>query len=174
MEIWKDIEGYGGQYQISSVGEAKGLERKTKHWQGGLLTVNERVLKPMLVGKDYRQYYLVGLYKNGKRKMVPIHRLVALHFVPNPGNLPCVNHIDNNPLNNHYTNLEWCTVRENKNHGMTFKKTSSDYPGVCWDKRRKKWLSNIRINGKHKYLGYFINELEAASAYQNALKQLVS
>lgn len=62
------------------------------------------------------QYYQTVLSKNGKAKTVTVHRLVAEAFIPNPDNLPQVNHIDHNPLNNKVDNLEWCTAKYNSNH----------------------------------------------------------
>lgn len=171
-EIWKDIEGYEGLYQVSSHGRVKSLERKVDD-KGGLRMINERILKPRLGGPSRRKYYSVILCKYGKMKSKRVNRLAAQYFVPNPNNLPEVNHLDNDPLNNYYENLEWCTSRKNKNHGMTFKETSSNYPGVCWDKSRGKWKSNIYINGRLKYLGRYDFELEAAESYQTALKQVV-
>lgn len=168
-----DIEDYEGLYQISDHGRAKSLERIVRHWRGGFRVVKEKILKQSLNGPVHRQYYAVGLWKNGTLKTMKIHRLVALYFVPNPNNLPEVNHDDNNPLNNHYTNLGWITNRDNRNHGMAFKETSSKYPGVSWDKQRNKWRTQIQEKGKKKNLGCFCSELEAASIYQNALKLLL-
>ena len=166
MEVWKDIKGYEGLYQVSNTGRVKSLERKVKNWPNGLRTIKERILKPALNGRESRKYYAVNLYKNGKPKLIKIHRLVALHFVPNPDSLPQVNHIDNDPLNNHYKNLEWGTQRENMAHAYSFKKTSSEYTGVSWDKVTKSWASCIRIDGKTKHLGKFTNEISASMAYQ--------
>ena len=159
IEIFKDIQGYPN-YQISNLGRVKSL-----------MYEKERILKPGLIGKKTRQYYAVVLHKPNKSKTTTIHRVVGLHFVNNPENKPQLNHIDNDPLNNHWTNLEWCTNRENATHGYNLKKTSSKYPGVHWHKHRNKWLASIQINGKNKHLGCFTNELEAAKAYQNALKK---
>jgi hypothetical protein len=89
MKIWKDIKGYEGVYKISNYGEVYSI-------------FTNKVLKPHLK----EGYYEAFLYNNGK-KARRIHSLVAEYFVPNPGNLPRVNHIDNNKLNNCYRNLEW-------------------------------------------------------------------
>lgn len=172
-EVWEDVEDYEEMYQISNFGRAKSLERMVRHWRGGLKTEKEKILKPSLIGTGRRRYYRVMLSKNGKAKMKLIHRLVAQYFVPNPDNLPQVNHDDNDPLNNHYTNLSWVTNRENKNHGMTFHKTASIYPGVVWNKKSNKWQSQIYINGQSQYLGLFNCEVMAAEAYQNALKEVL-
>ncbi len=169
MENWKDIEGYEGLYQISDLGRVKSLERKVKHSRGGLQIVKERILKHVIKISNYRSYYRVVLSKNGNHKTVKIHRLVALAFIDNPENKMQVNHVDNNPLNNCASNLEWMTNRENVTHGYTFKETTSPYPGVSWDSRANKWQAGIGINGKKKRIGSFTCEHEAAQAYQTAL-----
>ena len=99
MEQWKDIEGYEGIYRINEVGEIQ-----TKHYGSW------RKLKPS-IRKD--GYYAIGLNLNKKTKWTYVHRLVALHFIPNPDGLPQVDHIDNDKGNNNVENLRWVTHREN-------------------------------------------------------------
>lgn len=99
MEEWKDIEGYDGDYKISNLGRAFSLKR-SKPFQ----------LKNMV---DSHGYLQVELFKNGERKHFRVHRLVAIHFIPNPENLEFVNHIDHDKTNNSIENLEWCTALEN-------------------------------------------------------------
>ena len=101
-EIWKNIEGYEGKYQVSNLGQVKSMIGQ------------EKVLHP----KKHRNGHLqIGLHKDKKRKTMYIHRLVAQAFIPNPDNLPCVNHKDENPNNNNVDNLEWCTQKYNCNYG---------------------------------------------------------
>ena len=169
-ELWKDIEGYK-DYQISSHGRVKSMERSVRCRGVGLKTVKEKILKAQLNGRKPRQYYAVSLYESGNMKTIRVHVLVGKYFVDNPDNLPILNHLDNNPLNNYYKNLEWSTIRDNLNHGHTFRKTSSDHAGVC--KRGKKWEATIYTNGTRKYLGSFTSELKAAHSYQNALKLIL-
>ena len=110
-EIWKDISGYEGLYQVSNLGRVKSLNYLGHH--------KEVIKKPSLPKKTIMkpsQYYKVILYKNGKAKNFFVHRLVAEAFIPNPDNLPQVNHIDHNPFNNRADNLEWCTAKYNCNH----------------------------------------------------------
>ena len=103
MEIWKDIEGFEGKYQVSTWGRVRSCHHgKTK------------ILTPY---KNERGYLKVGL-SVGKRKTQKfrVNRLVALAFIPNPYNLPQVNHKDGNKENNSYTNLEWATNEINSKH----------------------------------------------------------
>lgn len=101
-EIWRAIENYD-DYQVSNLGRVKSLKKG-----------NERILKPGVAGIGY---LFVVLFKDGKRKEMLIHRLVANAFIQNQDNLPCVNHKDENKQNNLVTNLEWCDVKYNSNYG---------------------------------------------------------
>jgi len=105
-EIWKDILGYEGLYQISNLGRVKS---------------KRKVLKPIK-----GEYLKVGLSKNGIQKTLTIHRLVAQAFVDNPNKLNFVNHIDENKNNNVFTNLEWCTNKYNVNYGERNEKVSKN------------------------------------------------
>lgn len=107
MEVWKDIEGFEGLYQISNQGRVKSL------WFG-----KEKILK----GGKARGYLIIGLYKDGKLVMKLVHRLVAEAFLPNPQNLQEVNHKDENKENNNVENLEWCDRKYNCNFGTRNKK----------------------------------------------------
>jgi len=104
-EIWRDIEGYEGLYQVSSEGRVKSLKRKRRK--------NERILKP----SSDRGYLYVDLCAGGKRKRHKVHRLVCKAFHENPENKPEVNHINEKASDNRACNLEWCTRKENCNHG---------------------------------------------------------
>ena len=109
VEIWKDIKGYEGLYQVSNLGRIKSLPRKSKN----RIVKQENIKKPSTLPKGYLQ---ICLYKNGKVKYSSIHRLVAKTFIPNPNKFPCVNHKDCNPKNNEVSNLEWITYKENNNY----------------------------------------------------------
>lgn len=109
QEIWKDIKGYEGKYQISNLGNVKslnynkiGVEKLLSFWKS--------------------KYLYVNLYKNNKGKTFKVHTLVAEAFIPNPNNYPQVNHKDENKHNNCVNNLEWCTAKYNCNYGTRNKR----------------------------------------------------
>lgn len=102
-EVWRDIVGFEGKYQVSNLGRVKSLPKYT-YSKGYPQLRKEKILKPVHVGK-YRNYLSVRL---NDCKQYKVHRLVAQAFIPNPNNLPMVNHKDRDPSNNHVDNLEWC------------------------------------------------------------------
>lgn len=111
MEVWKDIAGYEGLYQISNFGNVKSfymwnINKYIKRKQPKILKLTE----------NEHGYYRVSLIKNKKRKHKRVHRLVAEAFIPNIENKPQVNHIDGNKQNNCVDNLEWATRDENMKH----------------------------------------------------------
>ena len=112
-EVWKDIEGYEGLYQVSTCGNIKSLAKPRKNGNGRCYIQKEKLLKQSFTSTGYKK---VELYKDGKRKSFKVHRLVAIAFIPNPDNKPEVNHIDGNKINNNIDNLEWVTSSENTIH----------------------------------------------------------
>lgn len=130
-EIWKPVYGFEGLYEVSNLGNVKSLDRyKIDRWKKEVL-IQGCILKQNI---DKYGYLHVGLYKNAKYKNCTVHRLVAEAFIPNPDNLPQVNHKDENKLNNFVyikqdgtvdfekSNLEWCTNEYNLNYGNRLKK----------------------------------------------------
>ena len=113
-EEWRDVVGYEGRYQVSSMGRVKSLERKVKHWCGGERIQKERILKPCA---DRGGYLRIGLCDGEKQKTFKVHRLVCEAFHENPDNKPQVNHINEIKTDNRASNLEWATARENSNFG---------------------------------------------------------
>ena len=104
MEIWKEVVGYDGRYQVSNYGKVRSLNFKR----------NECV--DLLSPIKNNGYFRMTLYKNGAIERYLLHRLVANAFIPNPLNKPCVNHIDGNGQNNRVENLEWVSYGENNKH----------------------------------------------------------
>ena len=100
-EVWKDVEGYEGLYQVSTCGNL----------------YSSYVKRKLQLSLDQYGYKQVILVNNGVRKRHLLHRMVAQAFIPNPENKPQVNHLDENKTNNNVSNLEWVTSKENINHG---------------------------------------------------------
>lgn len=115
-EVWKDIEGYEGLYQVSNKGRVKRLERVTADKNGRKYHKKEKILKGRLNRSG--GYLRVNLHDNkGRRNHLAVHRLVAKAFIPNPEDKPQVNHKDEVKTNNCVENLEWMTNKENINYG---------------------------------------------------------
>lgn len=110
-EIWKDIPDYEGLYQVSNLGRVLSLPR---HKPTDKRETHNNIRKQRLSPNGY---WRVNLSKNNKVKWHSVHRLVAMAFIPNPDNLPCVNHKDENSQNNVVGNLEWCTIQYNCEYG---------------------------------------------------------
>ena len=142
-QVWKDIKGYEGLYQVSNTGKARSMNYRN--------TGNVRRLKPS-VNKD--GYLQVGLYKEGKYYRYLVHRLVALTFIPNPNNLPQVNHKDENKANNTVWNLEWCDAKYNSNYGTRIERCSKALTGKQLSEETKAKISETlkgkKLNEEHK------------------------
>ena len=130
-EVWKDIKGYEGLYQVSSLGRVKSLNYRN--------TGKEHILKQTIC-----MYYIINLHKNGIHKHHFVHRLVAEAFIPNPHNYPCVNHKDEDKTNNCVDNLEWCTYSYNTNYGNNIQNISNTQKN---DKRKSKIVLQYDLEG---------------------------
>lgn len=123
MEEWKDIEGYEGLYQVSNKGNGRSLDRtvQMKNKWGETMTVFKkgRILKKHLYPNGYEFF---SLHKDGKCKQLLVHRVVAKAFIPNPNNLPEVNHKNEKKESNNVENLEWCTHPYNSTYNDKHKK----------------------------------------------------
>jgi len=171
MEIFKDIKGYEGLYQISNLGNVKSLDRLVKHPKSGYLRLKGRTLKKTI---SKRGYETVCLYNNGYRLHLKVHQLVYEVFKnvkPNKYN-HVIDHINNIKTDNRLCNLQKITVRENSSKDKDKSKTYSKYLGVTWDKSVSKWKSAIYLKGRNKHLGNFDNEIDAKNAYLNFLKNV--
>ena len=146
-EIWCPIKGYENIYEVSDKGRVRSLKFG-----------KERILKP---GRDKDGYLQVNLWKNGENKMCKIHRLVAQTFIPNPDNLPEVNHKDENKENNSVQNLEWCDRKYNNNYGTHNQRMAENKskPVIQYTKSGefvKAWPSTTDVQ---RNLGYFHNSI---------------
>lgn len=153
-EIWKPVKGYEGEYEVSNLGRVKSLPRKTT--SGKLLKYSDN-------GNGYQHLVLT---KNGSQRDFYVHRLVAQTFIPNPDNLPEVNHKDENKANNCVDNLEWCNKKYNMNYGTAIKRASE---------KQMFHISQYTINGEYVASYYGLSEAANAinvgkSAITNCLK----
>lgn len=124
--IWKTIEGTNGEYQVSDTG----LVRTTK---------TGRILRPAVSKHGYER---VCLFKMDRESRYRVHRLVAMAFIPNPDNLPQVNHIDGNKRNNYVSNLEWVTGEENMHHAKVHG-LRAGHEKFCESKRKRVIATNV-------------------------------
>lgn len=131
-EFWKEIEGFDN-YQISNLGRVKNIKF-------------DRLVKPLL---DNRGYIMVNLYKNGKMKRLSLHRLIAIAFIPNPENKPCIDHINTDRSDNRIENLRWCTQKENHNNPLSLMNHSKAAKGRTVSEEQKKNQSE-KMKGRYK------------------------
>lgn len=124
--IWKTIEGTNGEYQVSDTGLVK-------------TTKSGRILRPTVSKPGYER---VCLFKMDRERRYRVHRLVAMAFIPNPDNLPQVNHIDGNKRNNHVSNLEWVTNEANMHHAKE-NGLRAGHEKFCESKRKRVIATNI-------------------------------
>jgi len=151
-EIWKDIEGYEGYYEVSNLGRIKSL--KTNHGKDQIL-IRKTYDRP-------NQYTTINFTVKGVARTCSVHRLVAIAFIPNPDHKRTVNHIDGNKHNNLVTNLEWATYSENIRHaystglnkvpegrgeGIKSGKTSH-FHNVTYDPSKDRWIASVKVKGK--------------------------
>lgn len=131
-EIWKDIKDFPN-YQVSNLGNVRNIKRGT-------------TMKPIYDNNGYKK---VHLFNKGKEKMLFIHRLVAIAFIPNPENKPTVNHIDGNTSNSNVNNLEWATMKEQLIHSVYVLNNKSVITDKCREARAKQLRKAVmRDDGK--------------------------
>ena len=140
-EVWRDIQGYEGIYQISSFGRVKSKERDVKGKDGKVRKLKESIRTPR---KHLAGYWFLNLSKKGRVKGFSIHRLVALHFIPNPNGFLEVNHIDGDKDNNRMSNLEWCTRGYNLSHARFNGLIRQDGVESHWSKLDENEVKTIR------------------------------
>lgn len=168
-EIWKDIPNYEGLYQVSDYGRIRSFIRSCRYGYDP----NGRIIISKLNGNGYLR---ILLHSGGLRKIYSVHQLVAIAFlnhIPDRTHKIVVNHIDGNRTNNYLINLELVSQRCNITDGWTRRERTSKYVGVSLVKNRNIWRSTICVNNKKLHLGYYKSEIEASSAYQLKLSELL-
>lgn len=191
QEIWKDMVGFEGRYQVSDYGLIRSILSNHGKYQ-------ERLRTPRLRSETCKYLY-IQLSVLDKPHHEAVHRAVAKAFIPNPDSKPMVNHIDGNKLNNNACNLEWVTCSENHRHafktglsnaqhtidrklGQKYGNTSK-YRYVTWDKSRNKWIASLKDKGKtifQKRFGCeitaakYVNEMLDVLGYSNRPRNLIT
>jgi hypothetical protein len=168
-EIWKDVPGYEGLYQVSNLGRVKSLYRTITTKSGISKPIKEKIRKAPINCYGYK---ITTLSNNGKQKSYSVHQLIAIVFLGHipSGNKLVVDHIDNNKLNNKLENLQIISNRENSSKDK--KGYTSRYIGVRSIKDSKKWKSEISINKRSVYLGTYNCETKAYLEYCKKIKQI--
>ncbi|HMX02920.1 MAG TPA: NUMOD4 domain-containing protein [Chitinophagales bacterium] len=145
-QIWKEISGYEGLYEVSNDGRVRSLDRWVTHPYGMALK-RGRILAAATIWSGYKRVLLI---KDSIRKNITVHRLVALAFVENPNNETQVNHIDGNKENNSFLNLEWCSIGYNNRHarntGLNVARFGKESHSYGFKNKRSHALRNIETN----------------------------
>ena len=132
-EIWKDIEGFEGLYQVSNLGNVKRVFHKSNYKGKSQRVIKERIKK---LGADKDGYKTVMLYKGNAKKLVKVHRIVANAFIDNPNKFSQINHKNEIKTDNRIENLEWCDCKYNNNYGTRNQRMSASKIGhICYSKK---------------------------------------
>ena len=167
MEVWKDISGYEGIYQVSDMGNVRSLDRWIVYKGGRKGLYKGKILTPGLCGPKRGKYLHVVLNKEGKRKSMYIHVLVGKAFKPNPENKPELNHINGNKTDNRAVNLEWTTRKENMEAYQT---PHGKHPCRGLSIYEKKKCFQVRL-GTNRKAFYFAKKRTYEDAERLAIKQ---
>jgi hypothetical protein len=158
MEIWLDAVGFSGWYEVSNLGNVRSVSRVVKRKRGFAFWKGRRLRKRIHSGG----YYNANMSVDGVSHYRFIHRMVAEAFIPNPENLPFVNHIDGNKKNNNVENLEWCTEQENNIHALE--------TGL----RKIKLYKVVDLSGNVVYDSISLRELVGKGFQQPAISRCLS
>jgi hypothetical protein len=168
-EIWVPVKGFEG-YEISTKG------RFRSYWKKGFKNLKKKLIKTPKYLKIHKSittgYYMIGLSNDDGQKPTNVHHLLAVAFIPNPENLPCVDHIDRDRTNNALSNLRWASYQQNNTNVVRKKKNSSGIRGVgiTEDGRQKKYYAHAKI-GEEKVKLYFYTLEEAEACRDEMVKQ---
>lgn len=160
-EIWKDIKGYEGVYQISNLGNVKSIGRKIIH-ASGFYTKKSKIRKLKINNKGYLE---IALFNNKKIEYWLLHRLLYITFLGELIPKMVIDHIDNDPLNNKLSNLQQITYHENNSKDKWKYNLSSKYIGVTI--KNNKFIATIKIKGISYHIGVLGTEKEAFLAKKN-------
>jgi hypothetical protein len=150
-EIWKDISGYEGLYQASTLGNVRSVDRNVIYKNGVVATHRGKILKPKMSGNDYLH---LTPSKGNVAKKEYVHRLIALTHCSNPNNLPFVNHKDGNKLNNCADNLEWVSRSENCIHSYRVLDNKNPKRKRIINKETGQIFESLRPAAKHLNVNY--------------------
>lgn len=178
QEIWKEIPGYEGYFEVSNLGNFRSKDRIIKYKNSGFRNYPGKALK---VEQMQDGYCRITLMKESVKKRYMCHRLVAETFIENPNNLPFINHIDGCRNNNMVSNLEWCTQSENEQHainvlGKTMKGKTNPKPVYCveLDKTFKSMKQAVEFLGNHACNEGIKKAILAGRPYHNYTFQFVT
>lgn len=150
MSEWVPVVGYEELYEVNRIGQVRNKRG--------------REIKQQTKNAKYSKYKRVSLQKDGKCKIVPVHRIVAMAFIPNPKGLPIVNHKDEDGTNNSVENLEWCNKRYNAIYGSSLGKIRN--AAIERNKRKRKTVLQFDMNGN--FLAWYPSASEAAKSINGA------
>lgn len=169
-EIWKDVVGYEGYYQVSNLGRVRSLDRIVRHKNGIITKYKSKIISQ---AKNRYGYIMVRLSKNCITTSFSVHRLVAIAFIDYDENRPEVNHIDGNKENNCVDNLEWCTRSQNIIHACkkglrdTCKKSSIKNFKIASEKNKRK-VNQYDLNDKFIKQWEYISDVAKKMKYDSS------